>query len=99
MAAQIHMCECLTIKSGTIRRCGHSEGDVDFVRGSISLWRWGFKVIYICMCVYICTSYTNIEHSLLMPSYQDVELSAPFLAPCLPEYCYTSHHYDNVLNL
>jgi len=39
-------------------------------------------------------------HSLfLLPSDQDIGLSAPSLAPCLPAHCLASCHNDNGLNL
>ena len=37
-------------------------------------------------------------HSLLFSMNQDVELSAPSPAPCLPGCCHVSHHDDNGLN-
>jgi len=40
----------------------------------------------------------SIGDSLLLPA-QDVELSAPSLAPCLPACCHASCHDDNGLNL
>ena len=40
----------------------------------------------------------SVAHSVFLPSYQDVELSAP-LAPCLPASCHDPCHDDNRLNL
>ena len=42
----------------------------------------------------------HVAHNLsLLPSDQDVKLSAPFLAPCLPARCHASCHDNNELNL
>ena len=41
----------------------------------------------------------HVAHNLsLLPSDQDVKLSAPFLAPCLPARCHASCHDNNELN-
>jgi hypothetical protein len=48
----------------------------------------GFEVSY-------AQAMTTVTHSLLLlPADQDVELSAPSLAPCLPVCCHTSHIDD-----
>jgi len=45
-------------------------------------------------------SMPSVAHRLLLLSVdQDVELSAPSLAPSLPGHCHASHHDDNGLNL
>ena len=37
----------------------------------------------------------SVAHSLLLLEVdQDVELSVPFLAPCLPACCHVSHHNE-----
>ena len=52
----------------------------------------GFVVLY-------AQAMLSVAHSLLLPADQDVELSAPSPAPCLPAYCHASNHDDNKLNL
>jgi hypothetical protein len=53
----------------------------------------GFEVIH-------AQAMHGVVHSLpLLPADQDVELSVPSLAPCLPACCHASHHDDNGLNL
>jgi hypothetical protein len=42
----------------------------------------------------------SVAHSLiLLPADEDVELSVPSPAPCLPACCHASYHDDNELNL
>ena len=41
----------------------------------------------------------HVSVILLQPMNQDVELSAPFLEPSLPECCYAFHRVDKELNL
>jgi hypothetical protein len=72
----------LVIGSGTISRCG-------LVRGSMSLWKWGFEVL---------NAHGETVFSLL-PVDQETELSAPSLEPCLPGCCRASYHGDNELSL
>jgi hypothetical protein len=52
----------------------------------------GFEVSY-------AQAMPSVAHSLLLPADQDVEISAPSPAPCLPPCCHASHHDDNGLNL
>jgi hypothetical protein len=73
------------IESGTVRRCV-------LVGGSVSLWGWALEV----------SSYAQtppiVEQSVFwLPLGQDVELSAPSPAPCLPA-CYYASCYENGLN-
>jgi hypothetical protein len=39
-----------------------------------------------------------VSLSFLLPVDQNVKLSAPSRAPCLPACCHASHHEDNRLN-
>ena len=89
------MFECLAIGNGTIRRYG-------LIGGSMLLGGVGFEFSY-------AQAPPTEEESLLMdacgrvsswmPLDQDVELSAPFPASCLPACCHASHHDDNGVNL
>ena len=73
------------IETGTIGRCG-------IVRGSVSLGT-DFEVSE-------AQARPRVFHSLfLLPMDQDVELSAPSPALCLPACCHASSHDDNGLNL
>jgi hypothetical protein len=65
--------ECLAQRSGTIRRC-------DFVRGSVSLWRWALRS-HVLKC----------DSLLLLPVNQDVEPPAPSPGPHLPERHFAPH--------
>jgi hypothetical protein len=58
---------------------------------SVSLWRWDLRFYKLKLGL--------VWHSLLLlPVDQDVELSAPSLAPCQPAHCHASRH-DDRLNL
>ena len=53
-----------------------------------------------CVCHLITFSGLSVDSSLLLlPADQDVELSAPSPAPCLPACRHVSLHDDNGLNL
>ena len=83
-----HRLTCLNarpIGSGTIRRCG-------LVGGSVSLWGRALRYPMLKL-------HPEWNSFLLMPADQDVELSAPSPAPCLPAHCHASCHDDNGLNL
>ena len=63
------------------------------VGGSVLLYVLDFEVLY-------AQAMLSVVHSLvLLPVDQDVELSAPSPAPCLPECCHIYHHNGNGLNL
>ena len=49
--------------------------------------------------IYHAQTMPSEAHLSLLPIDQDVELSAPSPAPCLPGCCHASHHDDNGLNL
>jgi hypothetical protein len=85
------------------KRCG-------LIRGSASLWRWGFEVIHTHTHTHTHThsslasgmrlpSWLPAEDSpLLLPADQDVELWAPPVL-CLPACYHASGEDDNTLNL
>ena len=54
------------------------------------------KLWPVCVTV---SSWPPVEDSLWLPSDQDVELSAPSPAPCLPAGCHVVCHDDKGLNL
>ena len=58
----------------------------------------GSKILEELAAYRIERSRPSVTHSLLLPTDQDVELSAPS-APCLPERCHAFHHNDNGLNI
>lgn len=70
------------IGSDTIRKCG-------LVRENMSL-QVGFEISY-------AQAMLSVTHSSL-PVDQDVELSDPLPASCLPAFCDTFHYDDNKLN-
>lgn len=53
----------------------------------------GFEVSYAQAIPSVDTDY------FLLPADQEIELSAPSPAPCLPAQCHASHHDDNGLIL
>jgi hypothetical protein len=69
--------------NGTARRCG-------LVRGSDTTGV-GFEISYV-------QASPSVAHSLLLPSDQDVELSAPSPAPYLSACHHVSHHDNNGRN-
>ena len=77
---------CLAHGSATIRRCG-------LIGGTASLWGWAWRVPSAP-----ALPPEGLSLSWLL-SYQDVELLAPSITPCLPECCHASCHDDNGLNL
>lgn len=80
------------IESGAIRRCDIVGVGVVFWRKCVTVGT-GFGVSYV-------QATPSVVHSLLLlPVDQDVDLSAPFLVPCLAALCHTSHRDDNGLNL
>ena len=85
---------CLTawpIGSGTIRRCGLVGVGVTLLQE-------------VCHCggglwgLTYTQAMPSVVHSLLLPAVQDVELSDPSSALCLPSHCHVFHHDDNELN-
>ena len=74
------------IGSGTTRRCGSVGVGVALLEEVCHCGGgpWGL----------LCSSYTQCGSPLLLPSHQDIELSAPSPVPCLPVLCHVSHH-DN----
>jgi hypothetical protein len=81
------------IGSGTIRRCCLIGISVTLLKDVCHCWGGLQGVTYV-------QAILSVVHSLsLLPSDQNVELSAPSPAPCLPGCCHASHHDDNGLNL
>jgi hypothetical protein len=80
--------------SDAIRNCGHVGVSVMLLEVAHHLEEVGvgFEVFYV-------QALPSVEHRLLLPADQDVALSAPSPAPCLPLSCHASHHDDNGLNL
>lgn len=81
-----------SIGSGTNRRYGLVGVGVALLE-EVYHWGWvGFEV---------SDSQARPNGSLLflLPTNLDVELSAPFLAPCLSVCCHASQHDNNELNL
>jgi hypothetical protein len=78
--------------SGTIRRCGFVGVGVALLE-EVCHCGMGFEVSY-------AQAILSVVYSLLLlPSDQDVDLSAPSPAPCLPTCCHASHPDNNGLNL
>jgi hypothetical protein len=73
--------------SGTIRGNGLME----------KVCHWGQEAGFEVLNVQAMPS--EVHSLLLLPVDQDVELSAPFPAPCLTECCHASLRDDNGLKL
>lgn len=82
----VHWCGVLYVL-GTIRR-------YPLLRGSASLWKQGFEVLYICMLKSApcdpepSSSCLQKTFSFWLSLDQDVEFSHPFPALCLPGCCH-----------
>ena len=83
-----------SIGSGTIRRYGHVRVGLAFLGESMSLRGAGFEV-----SKYAYDASSVAHRLLLLLTDQDIKLSVPSPALCLPASCHGFHYDDNGLNL
>lgn len=89
-----HRLICLNvwpIEIGT-RRYSLVGSRCDLAGRTVSLWRQVLRS-------HICSSHAQWDSLSLLPADEDIELSVPFPAPCLPTCCHAPSCDDNGLNL